>query len=425
MRNCSGALRVVVCSVFLACCTTKLARAEQSALLTPTGSYSVGRTFFYWTDPNRADPVAARTGAKREFMVIAWYPAETNASEAHAPWMPERWALSEAKLLYYQRLNSPKPLTLGEALLAIHGSVSSSIGEAPPAQTKNLWPLLLFSPGAGVNPAFYSAFTEDLASHGYAVFALVPTGWVDTIFRDGHRVPAPDKRSDYDKWITGTALPLWASDLRFMLDQIQRVDGDPSSVFFQRLDLNKIGAFGHSFGGAASILAGLQDERIRAVLNLDGSPFGVLSKTVLPKPLMVIKEDVSPKYWTAPRDEKEKAMQAQVGEELSSVYLKGKPGYRVEITDAKHMTFCDMAVLPAWADFGRRFGADNAADAEMTLSLIRDYVRGFFDKFLLGSASSLVDRAPGKYGISILSRTKLGDMPLRRGGRDSTVTRTC
>ena len=80
----------------------------------------------------------------------------------------------------------------------------------------------------------------------------------------------------------------------------------------------------------------------------------------------------------------------------------------MEITDAKHMTFCDMAVLPAWADFGRRFGAANAADAEMTLSLIRDYVRGFFDKFLLGSASSLVDRAPGKYGISILSRTKLG-----------------
>jgi len=200
-------------------------------------------------------------------MVIAWYPAEANTLEAHAPWMPERWALSEAKLLYYQRLNSPNPLTLGEALRAIHGTVSNSVAEAPPAQTKKLWPLLLFSPGAGVNPAFYSTFTEDLASHGYAVFAVVPTGWVDTIFPDGHRVPASDKRSDYDKWITGTALPLWAGDLRFMLDQIQRVDRDPSSVF------------GHSFWGAASILSGLQDQRIRAVLNLDGSPFGVLSKT--------------------------------------------------------------------------------------------------------------------------------------------------
>jgi dienelactone hydrolase len=404
----SGALRLAAYAALLGCCTTEPTRGEHSALLTPTGSYSVGRTFFHWTDPNRSDPVAARAGTKREFMVIAWYPAETNTSEAHTPWMPERWAFSEAKLLYYQRLNSPNPLTMGEALRAIHGTVSNSVAEAPPAQTKKLWPLLLFSPGAGVNPAFYSTFTEDLASHGYAVFAIVPTGWVDTNFPDGHRVPASDKRSDDVGWTTSVALPLWASDLRFMLDQIERLDRDLNSIFFRRLDLSRVGAFGHSFGGAASILAGLQDPRIRAVINLDGSPFGVLSKTVLPKPLMVIKHATSPQYWTPPRDEKEKAMQAQVGEELSSVYLRGRPGYRVEITDAKHMTFCDMAVLPAWADFGRRFGASDVPDAEMTLSLIRDYVRAFFDKFLLGSASPLLDRASGKYGIDILSRATSG-----------------
>lgn len=148
------------------------------------------------------------------------------------------------------------------------------------------------------------------------------------------------------------------------------------------------------------------------MLNLDGSPFGVLSRTILPKPFMVIKHD--PKYAPVPPDKQGKAKQARVEEELSSLYLKGRPGYRVEITDAKHMTFSDMPVLPAWADLGRRFGADNAADAEMTLSLIRDYVRAFFDKFLLGSGSPLLDRAPGKYGISILSRTKV--RPVRHAG---------
>ena len=402
MLNCSRVLRIAV-AVILGCATQPV-RAGFPSLFTPTGSYSVGRTLFYWTDPDRTDPVAERTGTKRALMVIAWYPAEANTSEVHALWMPERWALSEAKLLYAERANSPNPLTMAEAFRAVHGSVSSSIAEAPPARTRNLWPLLLFAPGAGVNPAFYSTFTEDLASHGYAVFAIVPTGWVDTAFPDGHRVPAS---APYNLgWTTRIALPLWASDLRFMLDQIERLDRNPKSIFSERLDLGKIGAFGHSFGGAASILAGLQDRRIKAVLNMDGSPFGVLSKTVLRKPLMVIEHATSPQYWTPPRDEKDKAKQAQVGRELSSAYLKGWPGYRVEITDAKHMTFCDMAVLPAWADFGRRFGEDNAADAEMSLSLIRDYVRAFFDTSLLGSASPLLDRAPGKYGISTLSRSE-------------------
>jgi hypothetical protein len=55
----------------------------------------------------------------------------------------------------------------------------------------------------------------------------------------------------------------------------------------------------------------------------------VLSKSVLAKPLMVIKHDISPKYAVVPPDEAGKATQAQVKEELSTVYLKGKPGYRV------------------------------------------------------------------------------------------------
>jgi hypothetical protein len=115
--NCSGALRVTVCSVFLACCTTRLARAEQSALLIPTGSYSVGRTFFYWTDPNRADPVAARTGTKREFMVIAWYPAETNTSEAHAVWSKisnalKRLGFRSRNFLLKSMYNSGSTITL-------------------------------------------------------------------------------------------------------------------------------------------------------------------------------------------------------------------------------------------------------------------------------------------------------------------------
>jgi hypothetical protein len=54
---------------------------------------------------------------------------------------------------------------------------------------------------------------------------------------------------------------------------------------------------------------------------------------------MVVKHDVSSKYAIVPPDKAGRAKQAKVEEELSSEYLQGRPGYRVSVGEAKHMTF--------------------------------------------------------------------------------------
>ena len=76
--------------------------------------------------------------------------------------------------------------------------------------------------------------------------------------------------------------------------------------------------------------------------------------------------------------------------ELSSLYLKGNPGFRVDILNAQHMTFSNMAFLNTWADSGRRYGAHNAGDGAATVTVIRDYIRAFFDKFLTAEDSPLL-----------------------------------
>lgn len=360
----------------------------------------------YCVDPHRTDPVAEDPSAKREFMVVVWYPAELTHGASYAPWMPDPWASSETDLLYYHRRHSDAPLTRDQSEHAIRDPLSYSVANGKLAKTGGRFPVLLFAPGAGVNTAFYSTFTEDLASHGYVVFGIEPTGWVATTFPDGHKTPFSKKRSDENAWITGTAFPLWAADLRFTLDQIAGWNNDRHGLFFHRLDLAKVGAFGHSFGGGSAILAGLDDPRIKAVLNLDGSPFNLLAGRSLAKPLMVIKHNVSPQYVQLPRDEHGKVVQAEVEEELSSLYLKGSPGFGVDIAEAQHMTFSDMAFMNAWAESGRRYGTDDPADGTATVMVIRQYIRAFFDKYLLGQKSELLRHEHSDSRIATLRTTQ-------------------
>ncbi|MEI0739748.1 hypothetical protein VQ056_29130 [Paenibacillus sp. JTLBN-2024] len=45
-------------------------------------------------------------------------------------------------------------------------------------------------------------------------------------------------------------------------------------MFSGRLDLNKVGMFGHSFGGATAAQMLLADGRVKAALNMDGTLYG-------------------------------------------------------------------------------------------------------------------------------------------------------
>ena len=60
-----------------------------------------------------------------------------------------------------------------------------------------------------------------------------------------------------------------------------------------RLDLHRIGVFGHSRGGATAADAMLSDRRIGAGVNLDGGMWGPVVKRGLDRPfgLLLVNED--------------------------------------------------------------------------------------------------------------------------------------
>ena len=67
----------------------------------------------------------------------------------------------------------------------------------------------------------------------------------------------------------------WSSDMGFAVDQLERLNAsDVSGRFLGRLEMQRLGVFGHSLGGAEALQFCHDDSRCKAGIDIDGAPFG-------------------------------------------------------------------------------------------------------------------------------------------------------
>jgi len=67
--------------------------------------------------------------------------------------------------------------------------------------------------------------------------------------------------------------PVWVADQRFAYNTLERwAVNDP--LLAGKLDVTRIGSFGHSFGGATALEVCRSDTRCRAAVNMDGGLYG-------------------------------------------------------------------------------------------------------------------------------------------------------
>jgi len=148
---------------------------------------------------------------------------------------------------------------------------------------------------------------EELASHGYAVFSIGHTfESLVELFPDGRQIHYSPK-DNIDTSISKLRQELEeikAGDLAATITVLknstrQRPSAassfgrqthgsssigwkkmnieDPGSPFYRRLDLNKLGVFGMSFGGSTACQLAFEDRRVKAAANMDGGlPIGDL-----------------------------------------------------------------------------------------------------------------------------------------------------
>ena len=170
----------------------------------------------------------------------------------------------------------------------------------------------------------------------------------------------------------------WIADIGFVLDRLEQLNtsGVPGK-FNGRLDMTRVGVFGHSFGGATALQFCRDDPRCKAGIDVDGQPFASVIQDGLHQPFMFVLSDHS----------RESDVEArQIKANIQSIYDRLPPDRRLQVAirGANHFLFSDDgALLKSHIVMGtlRAFGMVGI-DGRRQLAVTVYCVNIFFDAYL-------------------------------------------
>ena len=194
-----------------------------------------------------------------------------------APWLPVEWARLEENAIIGRPLKRSAK-EVGDFLASV---VSHAQEGVPCASSPKRFPVILLAPGSLSFPSEYSTFAEDLASHGFVVVGDIATGNVAAVSFPAGNVTRTYKGRDI--------FAAWAGDLIYEMDQLELWNKTEGHLFFGRLDLNHIGAFGHSAGGMIVSRIPRMDKRVKAIVLND--PGYVRSEDSEAIPMLILKSE--------------------------------------------------------------------------------------------------------------------------------------
>jgi hypothetical protein len=244
---------------------------------------------------------------------------------------------------------------------------------------------------------------EELASRGYIVFSIEHTyETIVSIFPNGDIVPgnldhfdtvynanADREEQLYQEYRNtqdinlkeqiaaqilvvdqqqNAMIQIRSEDIQFLLDELETFNVN-QTMFKSHLELGQIGVMGWSFGGASSIDASISDDRIKAVVNIDGWPYGTLfaDSGSISQPLMIV------------RSETEDDMEDLIA---SLEYDKATTdAYLLTVKGAQHENFWDF---PLFFNIYKYIDFWGPIDAKKVLDIESKTIGGFFDKYIKG-----------------------------------------
>ncbi|HSK96614.1 MAG TPA: hypothetical protein VK891_08365 [Euzebyales bacterium] len=330
-----------------------------ATLPAPTGAHPVGTTALYLTDAFRPDPWNLDAEA-RELKVTLWYPTEQRDGQ-RAPYMTPK----ESELtLKGSRISGVPYDTLSRTR-------TNAIEDAEPAGRE--LPLVVLSPGFPKQVSTLSSLAEDLASRGYVVAGIDHAHEnYATTFPDGRVAECLACDSQTDPGFGTRVVRGRAADVSFVLDQLpSRWDG---ADLIQR---SRIAMVGPSIGGASAMAAMLEDSRVRAGINMDGTMYARIPKSGFARPFLLLGTK-----------EHTPASRGDNSWDRDWKLLTGWKRWLV-LSGTDHQSFTDGPLLAG------ALGVEPASGllpAARSTELVRTYVAAFLDHHLKGERQPLLDK---------------------------------
>jgi len=365
----------------------------------PTGPYAIGTVTYHWVDSARAEVFTSDPEDRRELMVQVWYPGKGDRSAPRAPYVQDSRVLPP--LAHLLRLP-------GFVLGHFEYVTTNAIASARVSDRESSYPVLIFSHGRGGFRQHNTQQVEELVSHGYIVAAIDhPYAAAGVVFPDGRLAEFDPRMFDPARpghaAFVDTVLPFLAQDVSLTLDRLALLNqADPSGILTGRLDLQRAGFFGLSLGGLIGAEACHGDARLRACLFMDVSVPADVVKAGLWQPAMWISRDsggMNREGWKqADIDETQATMRAAFES------LHGD-GYLVFVPGMYHANFSDAPLLSPLAKLA---GITGPIDARRGRSIVNALELAFFDRYLKGLPSSLLDHPAEQYPEVLFESRRAG-----------------